>query len=247
MKKNMCETTGQLNKETKVHHIFEVISGKYDLMNNVISLFLHKKWRRNALEEIRMEKGSRVIDLCCGTGVWTVDLAHQVGREGMVYGIDFSKAMLNLAGEKLFFSGLDNVSLLYGNIKSIPFAEGFFDYATLGFGLRNVSGTRVALSEIQRVLKPGGKLLCLETSKPSSPLLRHLYYLYLRYLVPFLGFVLAKRFKEFRYLQESTWLFPEKDELVLIFCEAGFEDITVTEFIYGVVTMYTMVKGKRNI
>ena len=165
MKKNIYESTGQLNKETKVHHIFEVISGKYDLMNNVISLFLHKKWRRDAIKKIGIEEGTRLIDLCCGTGVWTVDLAQQVGPNGMVYGMDFSQAMLN--------------------------------------------------------------------------------YLYMRYLVPFLGFVLAKRFNEFRWLQESTWLLPEKEELVLIFCNAGFEDITITEFLYGVVSIYTMVK--RNI
>lgn len=244
MKKNISET--RLDKETKVHHIFEVIAGKYDLMNNVISIFLHKKWRRDALNKIGIEKGSRVIDLCCGTGVWTMDLAQQVGGDGTVYGIDFSMAMLNRAGEKLLAEGLENVNLLYGNIRNIPLAEGFFDYATLGFGLRNVSGTRVALSEIHRVLKPGGKLLCLETSKPSLPLLRYLYYLYMRYLVPFLGFAFVKRFKEYRYLQESTWLFPEKAELVLLFHEAGFEDITVTEFLFGVVTMYTMVKGKIN-
>ena len=231
-----------INKEAHVHDIFENISEKYDMMNNIISLFQHKSWRRNVIKKMGIDKGSIVIDLCCGTGEWTLDLARKVGPDGTVYGMDFSKCMLNRAREKLVFSGLNQVKLLDGNIKSLPFAESYFDYAILGFGLRNVSGTTDALAEIHRVLKPGGKLACLETSRPSSPLFRYLLFLYMRYLIPFLGFVIVGRFKEYRWLQESTWKFPKKDELVGIFRKGGFGDITVTEFLYGVVTVYLMVK-----
>ena len=234
----------KLDKEAQVYHIFEAISGKYDMMNNLISLFLHKSWRRHLIKKLNMLKGSSVIDLCCGTGDLTLALAKEVGPYGIVYGVDFSECMLNRARGKLVLPESAQLKLLHGNIKSLPFSDSYFDYATLGFGLRNVSGPiGDTLMEIQRVLKPGGKLALLETSRPSLPLPRYIHSLYMRYFVPSLGYIFVGRFKEYRWLQESTWNFPEKDELEDIFRKGGFEDITATGFLYGVVTMYLMNKG----
>ncbi len=221
-------------EEGDVRKIFEKISGKYDLANELISFFQHKKWRKDALERLAIKKGANALDLCCGTGDWTIPIAREIGPQGKVYGIDFSGKMLERAGHKLKRSGLKNVVLLNGNVKMLPFDDGRFDYATIGFGLRNVSNYEQVLEEVKRVLKGGGKIAVLETSKPSMPFMMPFYLYYLRFFVPLLGALLAGSFKEYYWLYKSTMAFPDKEALAEMLVEAGFSNVHYRSYWGGV-------------
>jgi demethylmenaquinone methyltransferase/2-methoxy-6-polyprenyl-1,4-benzoquinol methylase len=228
--------------EDRVHQIFETIADKYDLANGLISLFQHKRWRRDALKKLNLKKGARVLDLCCGTGDWTISIASEVGPRGKVYGIDFSEKMLEKARHKVGCSGLDNVILVKGNVRSLPFQGGSFDYATIGFGLRNVANYLQTLEEIKRILIAGGKVAILETSKPSWPVMRPLYLCYLRFVVPLMGALLVGSFQEYYWLYKSTLAFPEKEKLVKMLEEIGFKDVSFKNYWGGVTAMHLGTK-----
>ncbi len=216
---------------------------RYDLVNNLISFFQHKKWRQYAMYMLQMEKGAKALDLCCGTGDWTILIASAVGPAGEVYGMDFSENMLAWAQEKVRQCGLHHVSLLQGNVTStLPFADNYFDYVTVGFGLRNVSDYRSVVKEVKRVLKPCGKLACLETSKPSVPGFKQMYLLYLRYFVPLLGVLLSGSYKEYLWLYESTISFPDKAKLAELFRETGYRDVHFASYWGGTVAIHLATK-----
>ncbi len=227
--------------EEQVHQIFESISERYDLMNAVISLSLHKVWRKDVIRRIGLKNGTKILDLCCGTGELTLSLARKL-KHGEVYGLDFSEKMLEKAREKEKNSNVKNVKFCFGNAKNLPFENNFFHYATICFGLRNISHHMDVLNEIRRVLKPGGKLACLETSRPSIPVYRNFFYLYMRYLVPFLGGIFTGKTGEYLWLQESTWNFPDKKILKAQFKEAGFENIVIKQYLGGAAALHMGIK-----
>ncbi len=228
-------------KENQTHQIFESISERYDMMNSVISIFLHKVWRKDVIKSIKLIKGTNAIDLCCGTGELTLTLAQAI-CPGKVYGLDFSEKMLEKAREKEKRFNVPNVNFLSGNVKNLPFENDFFHYVTVCFGLRNVADYMDALKEIHRVLKPGGKLACLETSRPTIPVFKELYYLYMRFLVPYLGKIFTGSAEEYLWLQESTWAFPDKKTLAVQFRKAGFENIVIKQYLGGVAAMHLGIK-----
>jgi len=231
-----------LLKEEQIHEVFESISDRYDMMNWIISFCLHKAWRKDVIRRIGLKRGTKAVDLCCGTGQWTFSLAREISP-GEVYGVDFSENMLEKAREKETALNIKNVSFMSGNVKNLPFEDNYFDYATICFGLRNVCNYMETLKESRRVLKPGGKLVCLETSRPSLPVFKQLYYLYMRYIVPFLGGLFTGRAKEYLWLQESTWNFPDKKTLSEQFREAGFDNIVIKQYLGGAVAMHMGVKS----
>lgn len=233
------------SKEEEVHEVFESISEGYDIMNLVISFCLHKSWRKDVIKRIGLRKGTKVIDLCCGTGLWTLSLAREISP-GEAYGVDFSKNMLEKAREKEAKFNVKNVKFLYGNVRNLPFEDNSFHYATICFGLRNVSNYMETLKESRRVLKPGGKLVCLETSRPSLPVFKQLYFFYMRYIVPCLGGLFTGRYKEYLWLQESTWGFSDKKELAEQFMEAGFENIVIKQYLGGVAAMHLGIKSNES-
>ncbi|MDO9534756.1 MAG: demethylmenaquinone methyltransferase [Bacillota bacterium] len=234
-----------ISKEEQIHEVFESISERYDMMNSVISFCQHKVWRRDVIRRMELRKGTKAIDLCCGTGQWTLSLAREISP-GEVYGVDFSENMLEKAREKESKFNIKNVRFLYGNVKELPFEDNYFHYATICFGLRNVSNYMETLKESWRVLKPEGKLICLETSRPSLPVFKQFYYLYMRYIVPFLGGIFTGRSKEYLWLQESTWNFPDKKTLAEQFRESGFENIVIKQYLGGVVAMHMGIKQKES-
>ncbi len=153
-------------KEEHVHSVFENIYQNYDKMNSVISFQQHKKWRKETMKKMNVQPGQDCLDLCCGTGDWTIALGKATGSEGKVVGLDFSHNMLQVAQEKIKNEQLTNVELIQGNAMELPFEDNQFDYVTIGFGLRNVPDYVQVLKEMERVLKPGGMAVCLETSQP---------------------------------------------------------------------------------
>lgn len=229
-------------KEEKVHQVFQSISDKYDKMNSIISFYLHKLWRKDTMKRMQVKEGAIALDVCCGTGDWTIALAEAVGSSGQVYGLDFSENMLKIAKNKVEKGKYPNIVLVHGNAMHLPYGDNMFDYVTIGFGLRNVPDYMQVLHEMYRVLKPGGKVVCLETSKPTMPVFKQIYFFYFRYIMPLFGKMFAKSYEEYHWLQESTMNFPGKEELAKMFEEAGFKNIQIKSYFGGVCAMHLGIK-----
>ena len=178
-------------KEEKVHRVFENIYEQYDKMNSVISFKQHVKWRADIMKRMNVRTGAKALDLCCGTGDWTLALAEAVGTTGEVTGFDFSKNMLKIGKEKL--KNHSHVTLIHGNAMELPFPDNSFDYVTIGFGLRNVPDIDKVLNEMHRVVKPGGMVVSLDTSHPTMIGFKQLYYFYFRFIMPFFGKLFRKK------------------------------------------------------
>jgi len=234
----------QQSKEERVHDVFEKIYDKYDVMNSVISFQKHKAWRKETMRIMDVQPGSVALDVCCGTADWTIALADAVGPNGKAYGLDFSKNMLSVGKEKVAALQLNQVELLHGNAMELPFEDNMFDYVTIGFGLRNVPDYMQVLKEMTRVVKPGGKVICLETSQPTMIGIRQGYLIYFKYIMPLFGKLFAKSYKEYSWLQESASTFPGMKELARMFKEAGLEKVQVKPFTFGVAAMHLGYKPK---
>ena len=188
------------------------------------------------MSTMNVQKGSKALDVCCGTADWTIALSEAVGSKGQVTGLDFSENMLEVGKQKT--ASLDNIQLVHGDAMNLPFDDNSFDYVTIGFGLRNVPDYLSALKEMHRVLKPGGMVVCLETSQPTLPLFKQIYSLYFKFVKPIFGKMFAKSKEEYEWLQQSTFNFPDKQTLKGLFFEAGFNDIIVRSFTGGVAAMH---------
>jgi demethylmenaquinone methyltransferase/2-methoxy-6-polyprenyl-1,4-benzoquinol methylase len=232
---------GQPNGE-HVHEVFQSISDKYDFMNSLISFQRHKAWRKDAMKRMDIESGASALDVCCGTADWAIALGRAVGSEGKVIGLDFSENMLEVGRRKVRESKLTNVKLLHGNAMELPFEDDRFDYVTIGFGLRNVPDRMKVLQEMQRVVKPGGKVVCLETSQPTLIGYRQLYYLYFHYIMPLFGKLFAKSYSEYTWLHESAKDFPGKEQLAEWFRATGLTDVRAKSYSGGVAALHIGVK-----
>ncbi|GEK35177.1 demethylmenaquinone methyltransferase [Kurthia sibirica] len=221
----------QQSKEERVHEVFENISGSYDKMNSVISFQMHKTWRKDTMERMAIKKGSKALDVCCGTADWTIALAEAVGKDGHATGLDFSQNMLNVGIEKT--KDMPNVELLQGNAMALPFEDNSFDYVTIGFGLRNVPDYMQVLREMNRVAKPGATIVCLETSQSEIPGYRQLFKFYFKFIMPIFGKLFAKSYKEYSWLQESADGFPGMKELKRMFEQAGMEKVSYKAYSGG--------------
>ena len=232
-------------KEKKVHAVFETISDNYDQMNSVISFQQHIKWRKKTMKAMNVQKGSQALDVCCGTGDWSIALAEAVGPNGKVTGLDFSKNMLTVGEEKVKKLGLKNVELIHGNAMELPFQDNTFDYVTIGFGLRNVPDYDQVLREMYRVVKPGGLVVCLETSQPTLFGFRQVYFFYFKYIMPLFGKVFAKSYKEYAWLNESAREFPGMKELARMFERAGLVNVSYKAHTGGVAATHFGYKAKQ--
>jgi demethylmenaquinone methyltransferase/2-methoxy-6-polyprenyl-1,4-benzoquinol methylase len=230
------------SKEERVHGVFEKIYKNYDQMNSIISFQRHKAWRKETMKRMDVKSGQTALDVCCGTADWSIALSKEVGSNGQVMGLDFSENMLKIGQHKVEELGLSNVELIHGNAMKLPFEDHTFDVVTIGFGLRNVPDYMQVLKEMNRVLKPGGKAVCLETSQPTAPIFKQGYHFYFRYVMPLFGKLFAKSYKEYSWLQESARDFPGMKELASMFKHAGFEQVQVKPFTGGVAAMHLGVK-----
>lgn len=230
----------QKTKEQKVHEVFEKISDNYDHMNSVISFQQHSKWRKDTMQKLQVPRGASVIDVCCGTGDWTIAHAEATGEQGHVAGLDFSQNMLNVGIEKT--KHLPQVKMIQGNAMSLPFPDNSFDFATIGFGLRNVPDYRQVLSEMHRVLKPGGVIACLETSQPNNLLFKPVFRFYFRFIMPVFGKLFAKSYKEYSWLQESAKDFPGMKPLAKLFTQVGFVKVKYKPYTGGAAALHLGMK-----
>ncbi|MFD2045865.1 demethylmenaquinone methyltransferase [Ornithinibacillus salinisoli] len=226
------------SKEERVHHVFEKIYNKYDSMNSIISFQRHKSWRKDVMKRMDVFKGSSALDVCCGTGDWSIALAESTGRDGHVIGLDFSENMLSVAKDKNMKLQYNQLAFTHGNAMELPFDDNSFDFVTIGFGLRNVPDYMTVLKEMYRVVKPNGKVVCLETSQPTLFGFRQLYYFYFKFIMPLFGRLFAKSYKEYAWLHESAKNFPDKNELKDMFLKAGFSRVEMKSYTGGVAAMH---------
>ncbi|WP_077326691.1 demethylmenaquinone methyltransferase [Virgibacillus siamensis] len=232
----------QQSKEERVHRVFEKIYDNYDSMNSIISFKRHKAWRNDVMKRMKVAEGTTALDVCCGTGDWSFSLAEATGKNGKVIGIDFSSNMLSVARKKNERFQYEQLSFVQGNAMSLPYEDNSFDYVTIGFGLRNVPDYMTVLKEMYRVVKPGGHVVCLETSQPTLIGFRQGYYLYFRFIMPLIGRLFAKSYKEYAWLHESAKSFPDKKKLKEMFLEAGFSQVWIKSYTGGVAAMHMGTK-----
>ena len=230
------------SKEERVHHVFEKIYDKYDAMNSVISFKRHVAWRKDVMKRMNVSTGASALDVCTGTGDWAISLAEAPGPDGNVVGLDFSENMLKVAQEKKDLDNLSHLEFVHGNAMELSFENDSFDFVTIGFGLRNVPDYLQVLKEMHRVVKPGGKVVCLETSQPTLIGFRQAYYLYFRFIMPLFGKLFAKSYNEYAWLHESARDFPDQKQLKKLFLEAGFKKVEVKKYTGGVAAMHMAIK-----
>lgn len=233
----------QTAKERHVQAVFESIARHYDRMNDILSFRRHKAWRRFAMRKMNVKAGETAIDLCCGTCDWTISLARASGT-GRIVGLDFSENMLRLGREKAKREGLlGQIELVHGNAMNLPFPDNHFDHATIGFGLRNVPDYLRVLQEMRRVVKPGGKVVCLELSKPEWQPFKSIYYFYFERMLPLIAKWVARRYEQYKWLPESLADFPGRRELADLFRAAGLADVEAHSLSGGIAALHIGVKG----
>jgi len=232
------------DKEEYVHSIFSAIAQKYDTLNTVLSFNQDKHWRKFTVEQTGLKPGGTALDVCCGTGMITMELVKKVGPQGLVTGLDFCEEMLDIARENLKGSPYEGViKYVQGNAMELPFPANTFDCVTIGFGLRNVPDMKKTLSELIRVIRPGGRVVCLEFSKPTVPVFKQIYNFYFDKWVPFLGRLGVGIDGPYRYLHNSWKAFPHQKELRDEFARQGLQEATFYELTGGVVSVHVGVKS----
>jgi len=229
------------NRRVRLH--FESIARQYDFMNTLLSFGIHHAWKRAAVRMLGLQPGQSVLDVCGGTGDLALMAAAKVGASGSVVIYDINRAMLEAGKEKILGAAMNaRISMVQGNAEEISFPQDHFDAAIVSFGIRNVTDMKAGFREMHRVLKPGGKLMCLEFSKPTNPLFRWLYDVYSFYIMPFLGELIGGSRKAYTHLPETIRMFPLPDELSTILKRIGFFDITYRCLTNGIAVAHLAVK-----
>nr|VFK42974.1 MAG: demethylmenaquinone methyltransferase / 2-methoxy-6-polyprenyl-1,4-benzoquinol methylase [Candidatus Kentron sp. SD]VFK48502.1 MAG: demethylmenaquinone methyltransferase / 2-methoxy-6-polyprenyl-1,4-benzoquinol methylase [Candidatus Kentron sp. SD]VFK80365.1 MAG: demethylmenaquinone methyltransferase / 2-methoxy-6-polyprenyl-1,4-benzoquinol methylase [Candidatus Kentron sp. SD] len=227
--------------EEKVHRVadvFDSVADKYDIMNDLMSFGLHRLWKRATILLSDVYRGQRVLDLAGGTGDLTRLMARRVGEPGLVVLGDINAAMLEKGRERLTDEGVvSNIEYVRTDAEQLPFPDNSFDCVSIGFGLRNVTRKERALRAMQRVLRPGGRVLILEFSRPAAPL-RPFYDAYSFRILPWLGKLVADDSESYRYLAESIRMHPDQTSLKDMMIEAGFARCTYHNFTGGVVALH---------
>jgi len=227
------------DKARRVRAVFDSVAGKYDLMNDLMSLGVHRLWKQFALSLTGLKAGQRALDVAGGTGDLAAGLLRQVGTGGCVVLSDINRSMLEAGRDRLLDRGFaGNLHCLVADAERLPFAAGAFDCVTMAFGLRNVTDKAAALKSMHRVLKPGGQLLVLEFSKPVAPGLKPLYDAYSFNVLPALGRLIARDAASYRYLAESIRRHPDQETLLAMLEEAGFGAARYHNLTGGIVALH---------
>jgi demethylmenaquinone methyltransferase/2-methoxy-6-polyprenyl-1,4-benzoquinol methylase len=226
-------------KAKRVGAVFDSVAERYDLMNDLMSVGLHRLWKRQALGQARLRRGLRVLDLATGTGDLAALESRAVGEAGSVIATDINHAMLGLGRDRLIDAGLaDNVAYSLADAEALPFADGSFDRVTMAFGLRNVTNKPKALAAMRRVLRPGGLAVILEFSQLYLPVLRPVYDRYSLHVLPRLGQWVAGDAASYRYLAESIRQHPDQTTLRDMMATAGFDEVDFTNMTGGIVAIH---------
>lgn len=226
-------------KKEKVAGVFRSVAPRYDLMNDLMSMGIHRIWKRLTIELAGVRPGQRVLDLAGGTGDLAIRFSRRVGDRGEVILADINEAMLAVGRDRLLDAGCGhNTRVVQVNAETLPFADNSFDLVTIAFGLRNVTDKDRALASMHRVLKPGGRLLVLEFSRPRSQHLSRLYDIYSFSVLPRLGKLVANDEGSYRYLAESIRMHPDQETLKGMMERAGFERVEYFDMTGGIVALH---------
>ncbi len=237
------KTVDRDDKQKLVAEVFQSVAGKYDLMNDLMSMGVHRLWKRFTIEMSAARPGQKILDIAGGTGDLTAKFSKIVGEQGLVVLADINDAMLEVGRDKLTDAGVcGNVDYVQANAEDLPFADNTFDCITIAFGLRNVTDKDKALRSMNRVLKPGGRLLVLEFSKTDNPLLSKLYDAYSFTALPVMGKLIADDAESYRYLAESIRMHPDQDTLEQMMKSAGFVQTGYHNMTGGIVALHKGIK-----
>ena len=227
-----------LAKKDQVADMFNNIAYRYDFLNRFLSVGIDVGWRKTAIKELRSIAPKKILDVATGTADVAL-LTEQLLKPNEIVGIDISDGMLGFGREKIKAKGLENtITLLNGDSENIRFNNDYFDAITVAFGVRNFQDLSKGLKEMHRVLKPGGKVVILEFSKPSSIGFKQLYQFYMNYITPSIGKLFSKNKDAYQYLNDSVQAFPEGAQFLNILNDAGFTQTFLKKLSFGICTIY---------
>lgn len=230
-------------KASRVADVFHSVAARYDVMNDLMSFGIHRLWKRLTIERSGVRPGHSVLDIAGGTGDLTLKFSRMVGPRGRVVLADINESMLRVGRDKLLDNGVGgNVEYVQANAECLPFPDNTFDCITIAFGLRNVTDKDLALASMLRVLKPGGRLLILEFSKPVAEPLEKLYDFYSFRILPTMGKLVANDAESYRYLAESIRMHPDQGTLKEMMATAGFTRCEYHNLTGGIVALHKGIK-----
>jgi demethylmenaquinone methyltransferase/2-methoxy-6-polyprenyl-1,4-benzoquinol methylase len=230
------------SKKKQVENMFDKIAFRYDFLNRFLSAGIDIGWRKKAIRQLVSLKPKKILDVATGTGDFAIT-SFEILKPEKITGIDISAGMLEIGRKKIEKSGLQNsIELLNGDSEAILFDDNSFDAVTVAFGVRNFENLEKGLSEIKRVLKPGGKLIVLECTKPSLPVIKQLYNFYMKFITPKIGKIIAKNNEAYQYLNDSVLQFPEKESFVHILNQSDYRNAFYKTLTLGICTIYCAEK-----
>ncbi|MBS1680484.1 MAG: bifunctional demethylmenaquinone methyltransferase/2-methoxy-6-polyprenyl-1,4-benzoquinol methylase UbiE [Bacteroidetes bacterium] len=228
-------------KKEQVARMFDSISGKYDFLNHFLSLGIDIRWRRKAINFLQTDKPKLILDVATGTGDFALE-AMRLHPEKII-GIDISEGMLEVGRKKIKSRGCEGfIELKSGDSENLPFEENKFDAVTVAFGVRNFENLERGLSEIRRVLKPGGRMVVLEFSKPEKFPMKQLYSFYFRWILPKIGKAVSHDATAYTYLPESVQAFPDGQDFISVLSRLGFKNTACRPLTFGISSLYTATK-----
>ena len=233
------QTVDATKKATMVADVFHSVAAKYDIMNDLMSMGIHRLWKRFTIDCSGVRAGHAILDLAGGTGDLTAKFSRLTGPTGKVVLADINDSMLKVGRDKLRDKGyIGNIEYVQANAEALPFPDNTFDIVTIAFGLRNVTDKDKALASIFRVLKPGGRLLVLEFSKPTTEALSKIYDAYSFHVLPAMGKLVANDSESYQYLAESIRMHPDQETLKGMMEQVGFEQTTYHNLTGGIVALH---------
>ena len=237
------QSVDEQDKARRVRGVFDSVASRYDLMNDLMSAGLHRAWKAYTVMVANVQPGQRVLDIAGGTGDLARKFSHLVGPTGQVVLADINASMLKVGRDRLLDKGVaGNIEFVQADAEKLPFPDNHFDCVTIAFGLRNVTHKEDALRSMLRVLKPGGRLLVLEFSKPTNPLMSKVYDAYSFAFMPMVGKLILNDPESYRYLAESIRMHPNQETLKSMMVEAGFDRVTYHNMTSGIVALHRGIK-----
>ncbi len=230
------------SKKKQVETMFDKIAFRYDFLNRFLSAGIDVGWRKKAIKQLISLHPQNILDVATGTGDFAIT-SYEILKPEKITGIDISDGMLEIGRKKISKAGLeDSIKLINGDSEAISFDDNSFDAVTVAFGIRNFEDLEKGLSEIKRVLKPGGKLIVLECTKPSLPVIKQLYNFYMKFVTPKIGRIIAKNNEAYQYLNDSVRQFPEKESFIHILNQSEYRNAFYKTLTLGICTIYCAEK-----
>lgn len=230
-----------LTKKQQVEQMFDNISGKYDLLNRILSMGIDVSWRKKVVKSVKKQNPKTILDIATGTGDLAIAMAK--ATDAKITGFDLSAGMLEVGKRKIVEENLqDRIEMIQGDAEKMPFADDSFDVITVAFGVRNFENLKKGLDDIYRVLKPGGKLIILEFSQPQDAPMKQLYSFYSRYILPKIGKKISKDQSAYTYLPDSVKAFPHGDEMKKILKNSNFVEPFDKKLTFGIASIYESLK-----